>query len=78
MRSHHRDTAGTLDEFVSDVGVPEALVTDGAAEFVGRDSAFVKGARHHRVRLHRTEPNRKNQNHAIEREIGILAQRWRS
>ena len=30
------------------------------------------------VSLHYTKPNKKNQNHAAEREIGILAQRWRS
>ena len=30
-----------------------------------------------RIKTHRTEQGRKNQNHAAEREIGFLANRWK-
>jgi hypothetical protein len=66
----------TLSDFTSDVGVMEDLTADQAAEMTGPDTEFVKTARRHRIRLHWKEKGRPNQNHMVEREIGILRQRW--
>jgi DNA-binding transcriptional regulator PaaX len=66
-------TGKSLIDFTDDVGIPERLVTDGATEFTGRHTEFVKEAHRMRIMLHTTEQGRKNQNHAAEREIGFLA-----
>ena len=71
------DAGKSLVDFTDDVGIPETLVTDGAGEFTGRSTEFVKEARRMRIKLHTTEQGRKNQNHAAEREIGFLAKRWK-
>jgi hypothetical protein len=72
-----RDAGKSLIDFTDDVGIPERLITDGATEFTGRHTEFVKEARRMRIMLHTTEQGRKNQNHAAEREIGFLAKRWK-
>jgi hypothetical protein len=66
-----KDAGKSLIEFTDDVGIPERLITDGATEFTGRHTEFVKEARRMRILLHTTEQGRKNQNHAAEREIGF-------
>jgi serine phosphatase RsbU (regulator of sigma subunit) len=43
---------------MDDVGIPERLVTDGATEFTGRHTEFVKEARRMRILLHTTEQPR--------------------
>ena len=72
-----KDAGKSLVDFTDDVGIPERLITDGATEFTGRHTEFVKEARRMRIMLHTTEQGRKNQNHAAEREIGFLAKRWK-
>ena len=72
-----KDAGKSLIEFTDDVGIPERLITDGATEFTGRHTEFIKEARRMRILLHTTEQGRKNQNHAAEREIGFLAKRWK-
>ena len=62
----------SLVDFTDDVGIPKHLVTDGAGEFTGRSTEFVKESRRVRIRLHTTEKGCKNQNQAAEREIGFL------
>ena len=54
------------------------MVTDGAGEFTGRATEFVKEARMMRIRLQTLEQGRKNQNQAAERDIGFLEKRWRA
>ena len=71
------DAGRSLGDFNDDVGIPERLITDGASEFTGKNTEFVKTARRSGILLHTTEQGRKNQNHAAEREIGILANRWK-
>jgi len=71
------DAGKSFMEFTDDVGIPETLVTDGAGEFTGRDTEFVKEARRVRTKLRTAEQGRKNQNHAAEREIGFLSKRWK-
>jgi hypothetical protein len=72
-----QDAGKSLIEFTDDVGIPERLVTDGATEFTGRHTEFIKEARRMRIMLHTSEQGRKNQNHAAEREIGFLSKRWK-
>jgi hypothetical protein len=72
------DAGKSLVDFTDDdVGIPERLVTDGATEFTGWHTEFIREARRMRTMLHTTEQGRKNQNHAAEREISFLAKRWR-
>ena len=67
------DAGRSLIDFADDVGIPEMLVTDGASEFTGESTEFVKHARCMHVLLHATEAGHKNQNHPAEHEIGILS-----
>ena len=61
-----KDAGKSLVDFTDDVGIPEQLITDGATEFTGRHTEFVKEARRMRILLHTTEQGRKN---AAEREM---------
>jgi hypothetical protein len=70
------DAGKSLIDFTDDVGIPEALVTDGAGEFTGKNTEFIKEARRMRIKLYNSESGRHNQNHA-EREIMNLGKRWR-
>jgi hypothetical protein len=72
-----KDAGKLLIDFTDDVGIPERLITDGAMEFTGRHTKFIKEARRMRIMLHTSEQGRKNHNHAAEREIGMLAKHWR-
>ena len=72
-----KDAGKSLIEFTDNVGILEQLITDGATEFTGRHTEFIKEARHMRILLHTTEQGRKNQNHAAECKIGFLAKRWK-
>ena len=56
------DAGKTLIDFTDDVGIPEELITDGAGEFTGKNTEFVKEARRMRIKLHIAEQGRKNQN----------------
>jgi hypothetical protein len=69
-----KDAGNSLIEFTDDVRIPEQLITDGATEFTGRHTKFVKEARRMRIMLHTTEQGRKNQNHTAEREIGFFGE----
>jgi hypothetical protein len=40
-----KEAAESLIDFTDDVGIPETLVTDGATEFTGRHTDFIKQAR---------------------------------
>ena len=72
-----KDAGKALVDFTDDVGIPERLIHDGATEFTGPGTDFAKNARRMRIKTHTTEAGRKNQNHAAEREIGLLSKRWR-
>jgi hypothetical protein len=69
-----KDAGKSLVDFTDDdVGIPARLVTDGATEFTGRHTEFVKEARRMRIMFHTTEQGQENQNHAAEQEICFLA-----
>jgi hypothetical protein len=72
-----KEAAESLIDFTDDVGIPETLVTDGATEFTGKHTDFIKQARRMQIKLHTAEQERKNQNHAAEREIGFLSKCWK-
>ena len=63
----------SLIEFTDDVGTPETLITDGANEFTSQHTEFVKEAHCMQIKLHMAEQGHKNQNHAADHEIGVLA-----
>jgi hypothetical protein len=69
--------AHALQEFVHDVGIPNELMMDGAAEQTGPNSDFITACRKYDIRVFRTEPDTPWQNKA-ERIIGELRRRWRS
>jgi hypothetical protein len=70
--------AQALTEFTDDVGIPDTLLSDGAAEIVGPKTDFMKEVNRLKIRLRRPEAGRSNQNYAAEREIGELKKRWRN
>lgn len=67
----------SIVDFTDEVGIPQRLITDQASEFTGQHTNFVKHCRRMRIKLHHKEKGRYNQNHAAEREIGYLSERWR-
>jgi hypothetical protein len=69
--------AQALEDFCDDVGIPQELWTDGGKECVGRNTEFRRTCNKRGIRLFTTEPGKKNQNHAAERDIGELKKRWR-
>jgi hypothetical protein len=72
-----KEAVESLIDFTDDVGIPETLVTDGATEFTGKHTDFIKQARRMWIKLHTAEQERKNHNHVAEREIGFLSKRWK-
>lgn len=70
------EVGDTLHDFVTDVGVPNTLVFDGAAEQVGPGTHFDEIRRHYRINDQRTEPYSPWQNRA-ESGIRILKSKWR-
>jgi hypothetical protein len=59
-----KEAAESLIDFTDDVIISETLVTDGATEFTGKHTDFIKQARRMWIKLHTAEQGRKNQNHA--------------
>ena len=58
----HKSSAGqALKQFISDFGIPDKLVCDGAVEQVGKRTEFQATAQKHAIDLHVTEPHRHNQ-----------------
>jgi hypothetical protein len=68
-----KEAAESLIDFTDDVGIPETLVMNGATEFTGKHTDFIKQARQMQIKLHTAEQGRKNQNQAVEWEIGFLS-----
>ena len=70
--------AQALTEFTDDVGIPDTLFSDGAAEVVGPRTDFMKEVNQLKIRLKRSEAGQSNQSYAAEREIGEFKKRWRN
>ena len=71
------EVAKSLIEFTNNVGIPDKLITNGATEFTGRHTNFVKQCRCMHIRTRWTESGRKNQNYAAEGEIDIRSRCWK-
>ena len=71
-----KEAGDKLHAFIEDVGVPETLVADMAAEQEGPNTEFRDLVRRHHIKMKWTERGRPNQNARAEREIGIIRQRW--
>ena len=52
---------GALKEFITDFGVPDKIMMDGAAEQTGRKTSFMQQVRKYHIDFHLTEPERYNQ-----------------
>ena len=72
-----KDAGKSLIKFTDDVRIPDFLVTDGAMEFTGRNTKFVKEVQCMHIHLHTTTQGQKNQNHTAECKIGMLAKCWK-
>jgi hypothetical protein len=77
LMASHADAGELLIDFMDDVGIPEMLMTDGAGEFTGRHTDFIKHVQRMQIKLYTSKQGRKNQNHAAEQEIGFLAKHWK-
>ena len=64
-----------LKEFITDFGVPDKVVMDGASEQAGRKTTFMQQLRKHHIDFHITEPERYNQSKA-EGVIRELRKKW--
>ena len=71
----HKSSAGqALKQFISDFGIPDKLVYDGAAEQVGKRTEF-QAIQKHAIDLHVTEPHRHNQS-KVEGMVQEIQKRW--
>ena len=50
-----------LKESITDFGVPDKIMMDGAAEQMGRKTTFMQQVRKHHIDFHLTEPERYHQ-----------------
>ena len=64
-----------LKEFITDFGVPDKVVMDGASEQMGRKTTFMQQLRKHHIDFHVTEPERYNQSKA-EGVIREIRKKW--
>ena len=72
----HKSSAGqALKQFISDFGIPDKLVCDGAAEQVGKRTEFQSTVWKHAINLHVTEPHRHNQS-KVEGIVQEIRKRW--
>ncbi len=68
--------AQTLSGFTDNVGIPDTLLSDGAAEVTGQHTDFMKEVNRLKIRLIRSEAGRSNKNYSAKREISKLKKRW--
>ena len=66
-----------LSDFTDDVGIPDKLIHDGAAEMTGRNTDFQRDVRRLKIMTQVTEQGCHNQNHRAEGDINELKNRWR-
>jgi hypothetical protein len=66
----------SLNAFIEDVGAPEGIKTDSAAEFTGRNSEFATLCRKRSIRQTFQEAGRSNQIPRVDVQIHELRKRW--
>ena len=64
-----------LKEFITEFGVPDKVVMDGAAEQTGRKTTFMQQVRKHHIDFHLTKPERYNQSQ-VEGVIREIRKKW--
>ena len=64
-----------LKEFITDYGVPDKIIMDGARGQTGKRSTFMEQVRKHHIDYHVTEPERYNQSR-VERVIHEIRKKW--
>ena len=64
-----------LKEFITDYGVPDKIIMDGAGEQTGKRSTFMEQVRKHHIDYHVTEPERYNQSR-VEGVIHEIRKKW--
>ena len=64
-----------LKEFITDYGVPDKIIMDGAGEQTGKRSTFMEQVRKHHIDYHVTEPERYNQSR-VEGVIREIRKKW--
>ena len=64
-----------LKEFITDYGVPDKIIMDGAGEQTGKRSTFMEQVRKHHNDYHVTEPERYNQSR-VEGVIREIRKKW--
>ena len=62
-------------EFITDYGVPDTIIMDGAGEQTGKQSIFMEQVRKHHIDYHVTEPERYNQSR-VEGVIHEIRKKW--
>ena len=72
---HKSSTGQALKQFISDFGIPDKLVCDGAAEQVGKRTEFQATVRKHAIDLHVTEPHCHNQS-KVEGVVQEIRKSW--
>ena len=70
-----KDAGLALKAFILELGVPEELTIDGSKEQTKPNTEFMKCCRRNDIKVHRTEPERPNQNPA-EGVIREVRRRW--
>ena len=70
--------AQALTKFADYVGIPDMLLSDGAAEVTGQHTDFMKEVNRLKIKLKRSEVGQSNQNYAADWEIGELKKRRRN
>ena len=72
----HKSSAGqALKQFISDFGIPDKLVCDGAAEQVGKRTQFQSIVQKHAIDLHVTKPHCHNQSN-VKGVVREIQKRW--
>ena len=72
----HKSSAGqVLKQFISDFGIPDKLVCDGAAEQVGKRTEFQSTVQKHAIDLRVTKPHRHNQS-KVKGVVREIRKRW--
>ena len=64
-----------LKEFITDFGVPDKIVMDGAAEQMGRKTTFTQQVRKHHIDFNLTKPEQYNQSR-VEGVIREIRKKW--
>ena len=72
---HKSSTGQALKQSISDFGIPDKLVCNGAVEQVGKRTEFQSTVRKHAIDLHVTEPHRHNQS-KVEGVVREIQKQW--